>query len=170
MSFYAEETSAEAARLALKEELQLSDENTPDARSIRRWYNKKRLKEHFEHLADIAQSILEGLDKVSKNTPRGNEFDIHKYSIMQDDAGWGATHKQLSDRVWMRIEEAEDQYGLEDIGYLIVHLEAASDDIKAKGFRKFARENPFELLESLKEPARTKKFKGKCSKCQHWGP
>lgn len=141
--------------------------NSLDERTIRRWRNKKRLKEHSENITDIAASLLTGWD-VTKNTPRGNQFDIFQYTIIVDDLGWGVTHEQLNARVQLRLEETFEQYSESELNYFMSHLKAISPEIEAKGIIRFARENPYELLETLKVLAKTKILKSKCLACQHW--
>ena len=156
-------SAAQVLKLLQKE---FSEASSLDERTIRRWRNKKQLKEHFENMADIAASLLSGWD-VTKNTPRGDQFDIFQYSIIVDDSGWGVTHKQLGSYVLANIETVSGQYWDSGWKFFEVHLSAELHEIEPKGLRDFASVNPYELIETLKVLAKTQILKGKCLACQH---
>jgi len=131
----------------------------------------QRRKDHFDHLADIAQGLLSGnLDNVTaKSTKAGDQFDIFEYTIWEGGARQGITRKQLSDmmdrNVELYYEQPNDTY---DLDYFLHHLIAEYPEVESKGFNNFAKENPYELVDILRLLARRKTFKGTCPVCKDW--
>ncbi|MFC1955177.1 helix-turn-helix domain-containing protein [Chloroflexota bacterium] len=159
-----QDCSAAQALKALEEEF--PEQAMPYERSIRRWRNNELLREHLRQMARIAALLINGLDNVAVNIPRGNQFDIFKYSILKDDgSGFGITLEQLSSYLLANIETVSEEYWCTGWKDFEVHLSAEVPEINSKGLQNFARANPYELIETLKTLAQRKKFKGKCHIC-----
>jgi len=124
----------------------------------------KRKEEHFEHLADIADKLLaRNLDKVIQKTspPRGDQFDMFEYFWK----GIGITREHLSDILGEHVDAFFDANDV-DFEYFLSHLKAEYPEIESKGLDRVVKENPYELIETLRILARRKTFKGTCPVCE----
>ena len=168
-------------------EQEFKEQYMPDERTIRRWRKEKpmapeaqkrielewllmeSMKEHFEHLTDVARTLLaNGLDTVEPKRSKGDEFEPAEY-IVWDGYFEKATvnQDQLSDMLDDNIPLAASKHGL-DFDCFLSHLEVEYSDIESKGLWKVIRENPYELIETLRVLARRKTFKGTCPVCENW--
>jgi len=139
----------------------------PTDRTVRRWRNEKRLQEHFEHLAEIAEAISASVN-VTKNTPKGNQFDFFEYTIWDNDSGFGVTRDWLGNKLQAKVETVFERTSQLEVTYFVAHLELEKPEIRAEGLEMYARNNPYDLIAILNSLSQNRNFKGKCLKCQHW--
>ena len=54
-------------------EKEFPEREIPTDRTIRRWRNKKLLKEHLDHMSSMAALLINSFEEVYQNPNRGNE-------------------------------------------------------------------------------------------------
>jgi len=141
----------------------------------------KRRQEHFTKLAGISTSLLandlhrviEGGTYTRANAsgeptePRQVEYTLVSGS---DGAPYKLTHEQLSNQLMANIELTVHGYtNLFFCSCFLPHLMSElSVDARTTDFWVMAREQPYQLIETLRLLAERKTFKGTCPVCKDW--
>ena len=143
--------SATQALKGLKDEFPKQD--MPTDRTIRRWHNKKLLKEHLEQMAGIAESLIKGFGEVRQRPKRGDQNDIFEYMYSVDGFGRGVTREKLGSMFSAHVETVIEQDSHEDWKSFLQHIIEEFPVIERIGLAWFAKDNPYELLQTLKKMA-----------------
>jgi hypothetical protein len=126
----------------------------------------KSKREHYEHLAEIASALLSnGLDTVTKNAPSVSAFP---YTLWSGQSGIAIPGELLSSYLQQNMDQLNLDYNDFDLHNFMCHLEAEYPEIHSKGFSTFVRDNPYELIQTLKILAQRRVFEGKCPVCNGW--
>jgi len=134
----------------------------------------KRRAEHFDHLADIAtaflineiDTVMPSINTVMPRIIRGDEYGRPKYTIGEQEVE--VSNFELSLSLQANIQSVLSQFSPWDLTCLIYHLKAESPEIESKGFADVVRENPYELIDTLRVLAHRRTFKGTCPVCEDW--
>jgi hypothetical protein len=120
----------------------------------------KRKEEHFNHMAQILESIIP--EKTTTIEAVGSGF------VMTWDNGKQTkiTKEQLAHSAKAFLKDATKQFGHTDVyEYLVPHLQA---EIEGKELNTFINENPLKFYKTLRLLADKRIFKGKCQMCSDW--
>jgi hypothetical protein len=121
----------------------------------------KRREEHFNHLAEIVDSMAP--DKTTVIEVAGSGCVITESNGKR----LKLTHEQLASSIKGFLEEAAKQYGHTDVyEYLLPHLEAEAAETEGKELNSFIKENPLEFYKTLRFLADKRIFKGECPVCR----
>jgi hypothetical protein len=132
----------------------------------------QRRQEHFEHLADIANSLLSGgLKDISEGYDPDNHSTI--YVILDHypdtDVAQQFTLKGLIERLQDNLALTRQKFGDWDVmDCFQSHLKAESSDVESKGIEVHVGKNPLELIATLRILSSRKVFKGICPVCKDW--
>jgi len=102
----------------------------------------KRLEEHFEHLAKIAEWLS-----------RGDQ---------------GLSGAFLSAWLISSFKVSSEFFGDSDLDCFLSHLKVEYPDLESKEYNEIATEDPVSLLNVLKILVQRGTFKGKCPVCEEW--
>ena len=123
-------------------------------------------KEHFEHLADIARTLIFELERVEENASRGDLSETFRYIYWKGETGFPMTEEELTDMFERNIYAVELQHSGYDLGCFTSHLRAEHPDFESKDLRSIIAENPLGLMSTLRVLTRRRTFKGTCPVCQ----
>lgn len=135
----------------------------------------KARERHFTDMADAADWLLHNnLHRVWLRTGahQKNQTECEIYAGF-DSPGYPITKEQLSSMLDTNIEMLRSQKG-ESILFeqLVPHLNAEIPEIvtdtEPKGFLNVVRDNPYELIDTLRVLESRKTFKGTCPVCKDW--
>jgi hypothetical protein len=120
-------------------------------------------KQHFEHLAEIAELLLDGgLGKINDTQPADKYEIVHEDYVIET-----LTRDQLIGTLEGNIDIACQRYGAWQVfGCLMTHLEAEYPIFQ--DVYGFINEHPLEYIEMLRTLAQRKTFKGTCPVCKDW--
>jgi hypothetical protein len=168
---------------------ELATKNDRDTRTIERWIsnyvkaNEEKAKEaqrsgnpqilkakqdHFDQLADMA----DWCSSLNLNTVR----PINGASTQQSNqeplyylAGEGKniTTDELRDRIISLIDWGRAHFGAL-MDHFITHLAAEFDNIRPQECEQYLLDNPYLVVDMIRNLALRKTFKGKCPVCQDW--
>jgi|GEM_PF-6129751 len=188
MELHQDRSAREVAK-TLKEVFSLSAEDIPDVRTINRWGKAPprpqspdrqtgntpiviaRKMEHYDRLAEIAKALLANdLDLVKEDVTAPGE----RY-ILWPHVGEGRrmTKQELSSQLAENLGHAESTYSQRELkGWFLSHLKAelAANyaSLPYDGYSKFAKEHPYEVIETLILASNRGMFKGTCRICKGW--
>jgi len=124
-------------------------------------------KEHFDHLADIANLLLAGdLDKILVDTVRGSSSRSDEYQILVNGSLETISQHELVMRLEGNMEAVFVKYGFWDFGCFESHFKAEYSH--CQNLAGLLESNPIELIEALRPLAQRKTFKGTCPVCKDW--
>ena len=120
-------------------------------------------REHFHHLAEIAQALLPQQNASVVPDTDGGPFEYH---LWEQGTGQGMTRKELGDMLWSAIDTINERYSMDDFNYLLSHLEAEYPDFQFESLHNIVKNHPYELIQTLTILAQRKLFKGTCPVCK----
>ena len=157
-------------RKTLKKEFpHIADE--PDDKTLLRWQhrvnNEKQLADHYKQLKKIANFVLGfGLGDIVPVTLDGET----RYLITDDNGNVEDMDKStLAGRLEVVIyDKAVEKYGKSKVlQCFLTHLEAEKEIIELK-FDVTMRNNPYSVIQIIKQRAEDSKYKGTCGVCKDW--
>ena len=123
---------------------------------------------------DLDRVIEGGTFTITSKTVSGERKESRQveYTIFykSDDAPYELTNEQLSVQLQQNIEFTVHEY-TEWFFYkcFLPHLVSElPEDIRTKGFGDIVKEQPYQLIETLRLLAERKTFKGTCPTCKDW--
>jgi len=124
----------------------------------------RRLEEHFDHLTNMVHILLaNGLDTITKNDSNKTTFP---YTLWSGQSGIAIPHELLSSYLHQNVNQLFLDTNEFDLQNFMSHLEVEYPEIKSKGFLHIVKDNPYELIQTLKILAQRKLFKGTCPVCE----
>lgn len=121
----------------------------------------KRKEQHYDELADIANSFLErDLTRIPYDaTDEDQEYEL--------DTGESLTRKELIARLSNNVFRACDKYERYRVmDWLATHLE--SEYLSGKDLFAFIEAKPVEFINTIRTLSARKTFKGTCIICKDW--
>ena len=126
----------------------------------------KRLEEHFDYLVNMVNILLEQrLETITKNDPSVSAFP---YTLWSGQTGIAIPHELISSYLQQNINQLYLEYKDFDLQNFTCHLEAEYPEIRSKGFPTVIRDNPYELIETLRVLESRRTFKGTCPVGEDW--
>jgi len=134
----------------------------------------QRKEQHFSRLAEIANSLLSGRLKDIQEIvdPADKDGSRPKYAVFTEydvDVLAEFSPRELIDQLGKNLDLTCEKFGKWDVmGLFIPHLKAENAELESKGILTIIRENPLELIETLRILSSRRTFKGTCPVCQDW--
>jgi len=143
-------------------------------------YNKKILdpiilenrKKHYEHLAEIANTlwpininVVPNIEDSKEPLTGDCEYLVGEY----ESADTGPFNlKQLSNMLEENHTEALQRFGIKCVDQFEKHFNEEIADRKPENFQSMMKNHPFQTIEILTTLSQRGTFKGKCSICKDW--
>ncbi len=125
----------------------------------------KRREQHYDLLAEIANSFLEGdltrlrYDAIDDNAGENSEYEL--------DTGESISRKEMIARLTDNVFQSCDKYETYRVmDWLAIHLE--SEYLSGKHLFAFIEARPIEFIHIVRTLAAGRFFEGKCEVCEHW--
>lgn len=124
----------------------------------------ERRREHYNHLADIAEHIVHDIDWV-REVKQGKSSDLEYRVQWKGGKSTLLDNEQLADVLGKGIMAANDKFGDLDVEYLHIHLKAEYPEVSPEELVYFMEEHPCEIIDKLQILSKKKLFNGSCETC-----
>ncbi|MFC2005599.1 hypothetical protein ACFLVG_01390 [Chloroflexota bacterium] len=125
-------------------------------------------KRHYTQIADIAKKLLE--NEVDTIEPASHELIKSDYQIMGEDATLFEIDKVgiISELERNLFNLCTEHSGWDFENLFLPHFAEDYPELKEKAWEQVIKDNPYDIVASLRVAIRRATFKGVCSICKDW--
>lgn len=141
---------------------QSGDNELGDVTLSKESLRSKRLEQHFDHLSEIADSLVSnGLNSIINLPPEQHKSNFEYIGS----EGQYLTRNNLTVKLNENIKKTDAKYGTQDILTLWSHINNEFPNMMTN-YPKVIEENPYEFISKLWVFSKRKYFDGKCLVCK----